>query len=178
MKNGGLLSKKDEINNDENNSNISIKNILIIAFFGIAIIYIIIVLLKSSFEDPIIYSENNLSQYITNESIVKSDYFYVVDEEIANFLEAVDREMYSELYNIMDSKYKRVYSKKFITDYLENCKENIFKYDDKNKEYTGHLINLYKLPSNQYLAQLDFNDEKFYIIISEGKRAYNFTIVE
>ena len=177
MKDGELLNKKDE--NNEENSGISIKNIVIIGLFAVAIIYIIIVLLKSSFEAPIIYSESNLSQYITNENIVKSDYFYAVDEEMANFLEAVDREMYNELYSIMDAKYKRIYSKKFITDYLKNCKDNIFKYDnEKNKNYSGHLINLYQLKSGKYLAQLDFNDEKFYMVISEGKRTYNFTIVE
>lgn len=174
-----LLGSNNSKDKSGDNSGFSVKNMIIIGLFSVAIIYIIIVLLKSSFEKPILYSESNLSQYTTSENLVKNDYFYVIDAEIANFLEAVDRELYNELYNIMDSKYKREYSKSFIIDYLKNCKENIFKYDNEGKKkFTEHLINLYRLPSGQYLAQLDFNDEKFYMIISEGKKSYNFTIVE
>ena len=177
MKDDELLTNKENKVDDE--SKISIKSVIVIGLFVVAIIYVIFILLKSSFEKPVVYSESNLSQYTTDANLVKSDYFYAIDSEIANFLEAVDREMYDELYNIMENKYRRIYSKKYITDYLKNCKENIFKYESNSKnKYNEHLINLYSLSEGKYLAQLDFNDEKFFMIISEGKKNYNFTIVE
>lgn len=167
-----LFSKKKEEN--------SIMNIALIIFVVIAIIYGIVLILKNSFQKPIVYNSSNIQQYISDENLVKSDYFYNLDTQVANFLEAVDKEMYFELYQILISNYNKIYSKNELTKILKKYKEEIFIYDanDLKLDYTGHVINVYNIDKNRYLVQLDFNDGNFYMILGMGRNKYNFTIVE
>ena len=163
-------------NKEEN----QIVNYAIIIFFIIALLYVIIVLIKDSIGKPNIYNTNNIKEYILEDNLVKSDYFYTIDSQVANFLEAVDRELYSDIYKLLMEKYNKIYSRSELTDILKNYRENIFKYTDDKLEidYTGHVINVYALENRKYLVQLDFNNNNFYMIFGSGKDTYNFTIVE
>ena len=170
MKN--IFSKKKEEN--------TTVNYILVIIFAIAIIYAVILLIKNSFDKPIIYTKNNIKEYITEENLVKTDYFYNLDSQVANFLEAVDREMYFDLYQILLDKYNNIYSKNELTNILKEYKKNVFLYE-KDKviiDYTGHVINAYNIGNNRYLVQLDFNEGDFYIVLGYGKDSYNFTIVE
>lgn len=175
----GLFLKKNELNNneDDSESKISKTTIIILVFFGIALVYAIIMIIKINFTKPIIYYKNNIEQYTTSDNILNSDYFYTIDLQVANFLEAVDREMYNELYNIFDSRYKSMYSKNDVINKLKEYKNDVFKYG-KVPTYTEHVQNVYVLSDKEYLVQLDFNNNEFYMLITMGMRGYNFAIVE
>lgn len=170
MKN--IFSKKKEEN--------STVNLILLVIFAIAIMYAIVLLIKSSFDKPIVYNTNSIKQYITDQNLVTSDYFYTLDSQVANFLEAVDRELYFDLYRILIDKYNKIYSKNELTDILKGYRQNIFNYTDDKLEidYTGHVINAYSIGNYRYLVQLDFNNGNFYIILGNGQDSYNFTIVE
>ena len=161
---------------DKDKEKLSVSSIFFIIFFVIALIYVIILFIKSGFEKPEVYYSNNLEQYQTKENLVKTDYFYTIDAIVANFLEAVDKEMYSDLYNIVDDKYKKIYSKNYIVDYLKEAKEKYLIYPSDKKEFTGHVVKVYSLDDITYLVQLDLNN--FNLIITQGRKGYNFTIVE
>ena len=169
MKN--IFTKKKEEN--------TTANYILVIIFAIAIIYAVILLIKNSFNKPTIYTTNNIKEYITEENLVKTDYFYNLDSQVANFLEAVDREMYFDLYKILLDKYNKIYSKNELTNILKEYKKNVFIYDkDKVIDYTGHVINAYNMANDTYLVQLDFSEGDFYIILGYGRDSYNFTIVE
>lgn len=166
-----IFSKKKEEN--------QLTNILLIIFAIIAIIYGIIMVVKNNLEKPIPYNSNNIKEYINEENLLKNDYFYTLDAEVANFLEAVDKDMYFELYQILISNYNKIYSKSELTKILKGYKENIFIYEKNNiNKYNGHVVNAYILDKERYLVQLDFNNKNFYLILSNGLKEYNFTIVE
>ena len=172
-----LLLKKDDKNGENNGSRISVYNLIIILFFIIALIYVIFLFIKSGFEKPEVYYKSNIESYITSGNLVTSDYFYTLDLMSANFLEAVDKEKYNELYDILNDSYKKIYSKSKITNYLKELREKVFVYDN-TKTFTEHVINAYVLNNNSYLLQLDFDNENFYLVLFNGRKGYNFTIVE
>jgi len=169
-----LLLKKDDKNGE---SKISIYNLIIIIFFIIALIYVIFLFIKAGFEKTEVYYKSNIKSYITSDNLVTSDYFYTLDLMSANFLEAVDKEKYNELYSILEDSYKKVYSKSKITNYLKELKEKVFVYGD-TKIFTEHVINAYTLNNDSYLLQLDFDNENIYLVLFNGRKGYNFTIVE
>ena len=171
------LPIKDKIISKNETKKVNYTNIFVIAFFLIALIYLIFIIIKNSFTPQTIFYRNNLKQYTSDENLLVSNYFYQIDLQVANFLEAVDREMYSELYDILDENYKKVYSKKQIESILKKYRNEIFIYDEK-KSYTEHLINVYKIDDRKYLAQLDFDNGNFYVILSNGRKGYNFILVE
>lgn len=155
-------------------------NIAVIIFVIVAIIYGIITIVKNSMERPMPYTSNNIKEYIKEENLLKSDYFYTLDAEVANFLEAVDKEMYFELYQILINNYNKIYSKSELTEILKGYKENIFIYKstNENTKYNGHVVNVYTLDNSRYLVQLDFDNNNFYLVFGTGLNKYNFTIVE
>lgn len=168
-----VFSKKKE------NENLSISNILIAIFLIIAIFYTSISLIRSSLEKKVIYTKENINQYMNEENLIKSDYFYVLDSQISNFLTGIDKDMYSELYGIYIDQYKKFRSKSEITKILKKYKDEVFKYsENEEKNHFGHLVNAYQLPDSIYLVQLDFDNEKFYMLLQTRKNKYNFAIIE
>ena len=63
-------------------------------------------LIKASLEKPMIYNTDNIKQYIKEDNLLKSDYFYTLDAQVANLLESVDKEMYFEIYQILFLLYR------------------------------------------------------------------------
>ena len=137
-------------------------------------------LIKASLEKPMIYNTDNIKQYIKEDNLLKSDYFYTLDAQVANLLESVDKEMYFEIYQILITNYNKIYSKSDLTKILKNYRENIFIYESNNNntKFNGHVLNVYNIDKNKYLVQLDFNNGDFYLILGMGRNKYNFTIVE
>ncbi len=156
-----------------------IAKILVGVFFVFSLIYVLIVFIKNSFNKPDIYYSSDLPKYTISENLVLNANFYVTDARIANFLEAVDKEMYNQIYEILDGEYSKIYSKNDVKEILTEYKKNIFKYDENiEKKYTGHVINVYQIGVGKYLTQLDFNNNNFYIVISDSLKGYTFSIVE
>lgn len=171
-----LLKNKEETKVE--NKKISISSVLIILLFAVALIYVIGLYVKSKFVLPEVYTTQNIKQYIASYEQVTSDYFYTIDLQVANFLESVDNDKYSELYSILAEGYNRVYSRKDIINYLKDCKKNVFIYKNDNKNFSGHLINAYKIDDYSYIAQLDFNGGEFYLFFKNELRNYTFAIVK
>lgn len=159
--------------------NNSVVTLLIIIFFIVAVIYSIIMLISNAFTKPEIYYKTNIEAQTEELDKVYNNMFYILDNQVANFLEAVDRQMYSRLYAILENNYDKVYSRSEVIKHLKEYRENIFKYSDgKSHVYTGHLLNAYTLENGKYLLQLDFDDGNFYMVIGSGQKNYTFTFVE
>lgn len=157
----------------------SILLMLALVLFIIGIIYVFGMIAKSFAEKPIKYTNDNIEEYISKSTIVNSNVFYILDSKVANFLEAVDREMYSDLYSILADNYNKIYSRSDIISSLKRYRSEVFKYNDGNEhKYIGHLKNAYLLEDGNYLVNLDFNEGNFYLIIGNSRNGYSFAIVE
>ena len=169
--------KEKKASNTNKDSNL---NVVLFIFLVVAVIYGIILVVRNTSEKPTPYNSSNIKEYINEQNLVKSDYFYSLDAEVANFLEAVDKEMYLELYQILIQGYNKIYSKGELTEILKEYKQNVFNYEGKNNltKFDAHLLNAYSIDGNKYLLQLDFNNGEFYLILGNGRNKYNFTIVE
>lgn len=153
--------------------------IAVLILFVISLLFFVITMIRKAFNKSEPYYLDNISEYIISENLILDKKFYVLDEEVANFLEAVEKEMYNELYNIHISSYSNNYSRAYIKEILQEYRKDIFKYDDNDEnKYIGHLLNAYKIENGKYLLQLDFNNGQFFIVIQEVLKGYNFTIVE
>lgn len=153
--------------------------VVAIILFFVGLVYVFGMIANSFTEKPIHYTKENIQDYISEAEVVASNTFYVLDAKVANFLEAVDKEMYSELYSILTDNYSKIYSMTTVISNLKRYRSDIFLYnDDKEHEYIGHLVNAYLLDDGNYLVNLDFDNKNFYLIIGNSRKGYSFTLVE
>ncbi len=160
-----------------------IKTILTIALIVIVIFaigYSIIKLIISAFETPELITMDTLSKYTKETNVITSysTYFYY-ENCMKNLVEACQKELYKELYNIYIDDYKNEITNDEIVNKLKAIREMLIPKDiDDDIKY--NLKKLYYAGTN-YLAEIEINNYTIYLVFAETNSKeidYNFALVK
>lgn len=159
-------------------------NIVLVLFAIFGIGYFIFSVIKNKITVPERMTSKTIVESLTKENLVKSNQtFNNLDKCLSNFIEACVSEKYDELYDIMISNYKKIYSKSEAKKIFEEYKNNFLTSNDA-EEYTdleGNLINAYKSDNGGYILVVENKTKSnmyLYVIFDDYLGTYNYALID
>lgn len=158
----------------------TILTIILVVILIFSIGYSIVRVIISAFEKPNLITLENIKEHLLEEKVITSySTYYNFESCLNNLMQACNKEMYNELYNIYIDDYAKEHTKEQIINSLKNIKSMLTP-KDMDEEVKYSLDKLYSV-DNQYLARVSINENIVYVVFSEAASKalhYNFAIVK
>lgn len=167
--------------------------LVMIALFVIGVIYSTVQYIANVFKKPEPITIEEITKYMDDKNLV-TDYnmFYTLESILAQLMDEFgviadakytnQKVDVSDLYDILDDEYKKIYSKEDVVKRIDSFMNENFvpTSDDQFLDTANMLQKAYKM-ENYYILQFeDFNKEPEYILISllGSQSRYNFNFID